>query len=58
MKQRDKNPDHVWSEADTNDAPTSVFAKAMVAKEAKVCLVLLSHPPEKADLYSYMYLYV
>ena len=34
--QRDANPDHLWSETDTNDAPSSAYFKAAVAKEAKV----------------------
>ncbi|KAJ1473724.1 hypothetical protein T484DRAFT_3316525 [Baffinella frigidus] len=34
--QRSTNPDHLWSEADTNDAPETAFSKSMVAKEAKV----------------------
>ena len=34
--QRDGNPDHLWSEADTNDAPATAFSKSKVAMESKV----------------------
>jgi len=34
--QREKNPDHIWSEADTNDAPQSSYSKSKTAAEAKV----------------------
>ena len=38
MKQRDKNPDHLWSEADTNDSPETPYSKSKIAAEAKVHL--------------------
>jgi len=34
--QRDNNPDHLWSEADKNDAPGSAYSKSKTAAEAKV----------------------
>ncbi|KAJ1473273.1 hypothetical protein T484DRAFT_1837035, partial [Baffinella frigidus] len=34
--QRNINPDHLWSEADTNDAPESAYSESKVAGEAKV----------------------
>jgi len=34
--QRDSNPDHIWSEADKNDAPGSAYSKSKTAAEAKV----------------------
>eukprot|EP00966_Prymnesium_polylepis_P013705 316365-Prymnesium_polylepis.1 len=34
--QRDTNPDHIWSEADKNDAPGSAYSKSKTAAEAKV----------------------
>lgn len=34
--QRDQNPEHLWSEADTNDAPGSAYSKSKTAAEAKV----------------------
>ena len=34
--QRDSNPDHLWSEADKNDAPGSAYSKSKTAAEAKV----------------------
>jgi dihydroflavonol-4-reductase len=35
--QRDKNPDHLWSEADKNDNPGTPYSKSKTAAEAKVC---------------------
>jgi len=34
--QRETNPDHLWSEADRNEAPETAFSKSKVAGEAKV----------------------
>ena len=34
--QRDTNPDHIWTEADRNDAPGSAYSKSKTAAEAKV----------------------
>lgn len=34
--QCDTNPDHIWSEADTNDKPGMAYSKSKTAAEAKV----------------------
>jgi dihydroflavonol-4-reductase len=46
--QREKNPDHIWSEADKNDAPGTPYSKSKTAAEAKVWELAEKHK----DLYS------
>mmetsp|Transcript_90862 Transcript_90862/g.257384 ORF Transcript_90862/g.257384 Transcript_90862/m.257384 type:complete len:330 (-) Transcript_90862:160-1149(-) len=41
--QRETNPDHLWSEADTNDAPESAYSKSKTAAEAKVWEMAAAH---------------
>ena len=41
--QRDTNPDHIWSEADKNDAPGSAYSKSKTAAEAKVWEMAETH---------------
>jgi nucleoside-diphosphate-sugar epimerase len=41
--QRKTNPDHLWSEADKNDAPETAYSKSKTAAEAKVWELAAAH---------------
>lgn len=46
--QRDKDPAHIWSEADRNDAPGSAYSKSKTAAEAKVWELAAAHEDKYA----------
>ena len=46
--QRDANPEHLWSEADKNDAPGSAYSKSKTAAEAKVWELAEQHKDKYA----------
>ena len=46
--QRDANPDHLWSEADNNDAPGSAYSKSKTAAESKVWELAEQHKDKYA----------
>jgi len=41
--QREKDPDHLWTEADKNDSPSSGYSKSKTAAEAKVWELAEAH---------------
>ena len=41
--QREKNPDHLWSELDKNDAPQTGYSKGKTAAEAKAWELAAAH---------------
>ena len=46
--QRDASPEHLWSEADKNDAPGSAYSKSKTAAEAKVWELAEQHKDKYA----------